>query len=114
MSAKLKPINGLSRRLTQDGSIKLEDADKYSVHAMRQTNEFPRMVVQMVAVGAESGALDTMLDKSAIFYEEMIDNANDGLISRIELIIVAFLGIVAGDMMIAMNLSIFRMSGAMN
>jgi type II secretory pathway component PulF len=44
----------------------------------------------------------------------MIDNANDSLISRIELIIVAFLGIVAGDMMIAMNLSIFRMSGAMN
>jgi len=72
------------------------------------------MVVQMVSIGEESGALDAMLDKSATYYEEMVDNAVDGLTSMIEPIIMAFLGIVVGGMMIAMYLPIFQMGGAIN
>ena len=83
-------------------------------HAMRQANVFPSMVVQMVSIGEESGALDAMLDKSATYYEEMVDNAVDGLTSMIEPIIMAFLGIVVGGMMIAMYLPIFQMGGAMS
>ena len=55
-----------------------------------------------------------MLDKSATYYEEMVDNAVDGLTSMIEPIIMAFLGIVVGGMMIAMYLPIFQMGGAMS
>jgi len=72
------------------------------------------MVVQMVSIGEESGALDAMLDKSATYYEEMVDNAVDGLTSMIEPIIMAFLGVVVGGMMIAMYLPIFQMGGAMS
>ena len=83
-------------------------------YAMRQANLFPSMVVQMVAIGEESGALDAMLEKSASYYEEMIDTAVDGLTSMIEPIIMAFLGIVVGGMMIAMYLPIFAMGGAIS
>ena len=83
-------------------------------HAMRQANLFPSMVVQMVAIGEESSALDAMLEKSASYYEEMIDTAVDGLTSMIEPIIMAFLGVVVGGMMIAMYLPIFAMGGAIS
>lgn len=83
-------------------------------HAMRAADVFPSMVIQMVAIGEESGALDAMLDKSATYYEEMVDNAVDGLTSMIEPFIMAFLGIVVGGMMIAMYLPIFQMGGAMS
>jgi type IV pilus assembly protein PilC len=83
-------------------------------HAMRAAEVFPSMVVQMVAIGEESGALDSMLDKSATYYEEMVDNAVDGLTSMIEPFIMAFLGVVVGGMMIAMYLPIFQMGGAMS
>ena len=83
-------------------------------HAMSQANVFPSMVVQMVAIGEESGALDSMLEKSATYYEEMVDTAVDGLTSLIEPIIMAFLGVVVGGMMIAMYLPIFKMGGAIS
>ena len=70
------------------------------------------MVVQMVAIGEESGALDAMLDKSASYYEEMVDNAVDGLTSLMEPLIMAFLGVVIGGMMVAMYLPIFQMGKA--
>ena len=67
------------------------------------------MALQMTAIGEESGALDAMLDKSASYYEEMVDNAVDGLTSLIEPLIMAFLGVVIGGMMVAMYLPIFQM-----
>ena len=81
-------------------------------HSMRQTEVFPSMVVQMVAIGEESGALDDMLDNSASYYEEMVDNAVDGLTSLMEPLIMAFLGVVIGGLMIAMYLPIFQMGKA--
>ncbi len=77
--------------------------------AMRQTNLFPNMVVQMVAIGEESGALDSMLNKAADFYEEEVDAAVDGLSSLIEPLIMAFLGVVVGGLVIAMYLPIFKL-----
>lgn len=80
--------------------------------AMDRTGLFPSMVVQMVAIGEESGELDKMLNKVADFYEEEVDNAVDALSSLIEPIIMAFLGVVVGGLVIAMYLPIFTMAQA--
>jgi type IV pilus assembly protein PilC len=80
--------------------------------AMNATGLFPNMVVQMVAIGEESGELDKMLGKVADFYEAEVDDAVASLSSLIEPIIMAFLGIVIGGLVIAMYLPIFKMAGA--
>ncbi len=77
--------------------------------AMRDTNMFPNMVVQMVAIGEEAGSLDQMLSKVADFYEEEVDNAVDGLTSLLEPLIMAVLGVIIGGLVIAMYLPIFKM-----
>ena len=82
-------------------------------YSMKQANVFPNMVIQMVAIGEEAGALDGMLDKAATYYEEMVDNAVDGLTSLMEPIIMSFLGVVIGGLIIAMYLPIFSMGDAM-
>ncbi len=80
--------------------------------AMKQQQIFPNMVIQMVAIVEESGALDGMLDKAATYYEEMVDNAVEGLTSLMEPIIMSFLGVVIGGLIIAMYLPIFSMGDA--
>ncbi|MCH4247698.1 MAG: type II secretion system F family protein [Acinetobacter populi] len=77
--------------------------------AMRQTQRFPSMAIQMVAIGEESGALDSMLDKVATHFENEVDNAVDGLTSMMEPLIMAVLGILVGGLVIAMYLPIFQM-----
>jgi type IV pilus assembly protein PilC len=77
--------------------------------SMRNTGVFPNMVLQMVAIGEESGALDDMLDKSADYYEEQVDNAVDAMTSLMEPIIMAVLGVVIGGLIIAMYLPIFQL-----
>ena len=77
--------------------------------AMRSTNLFPSMAVQMVAIGEESGSLDAMLDKVATHYESEVDNAVDGLTSMMEPLIMAILGVLVGGLVIAMYLPIFQM-----
>lgn len=81
--------------------------------SMKQADVFPNMVIQMVAIGEESGALDGMLDKAATYYEEMVDNAVEGLTSLMEPLIMSFLGVVIGGLIIAMYLPIFGMGDAM-
>jgi type IV pilus assembly protein PilC len=83
-------------------------------YSMKKTEAFPNMVIQMVAIGEESGALDSMLDKAATYYEEMVDNAVDGLTSLMEPIIMSFLGVVIGGLIIAMYLPIFKMGDAIS
>ena len=80
--------------------------------AINATGLFPNMVVQMVAIGEESGEVDTMLDKVADFYESEVDDAVAGLSSLLEPIIMAFLGVVIGGMVVAMYLPIFKLAGA--
>jgi type IV pilus assembly protein PilC len=77
--------------------------------AMDNTGLFPNMVVQMIAVGEESGALDTMSAKVADFYEAEVDNAVDGMSSLLEPLIMAILGVLVGGMVIAMYLPIFKL-----
>ena len=78
--------------------------------AMKQTGLFPHMVVQMVAIGEEAGALDTMLFKVAEFYEQEVNNAVDALASLIEPLIVVMLGVIVGSMVVAMYLPIFKLA----
>lgn len=77
--------------------------------SMRDTGLFPNMVVQMVAIGEESGSIDQMLGKIADFYEEEVDNAVDALSSLMEPIIMAVLGVLIGGLVVAMYLPIFKM-----
>lgn len=77
--------------------------------AMRASNLFPPMAVQMVAIGEESGALDAMLDKVATHFENEVDNAVDGLTSMMEPLIMAILGVLVGGLVVAMYLPIFQM-----
>ena len=68
---------------------------------------FPPMVVQMISVGEATGALDTMLGKIAEFYEEEVDTAVAGLLTLLEPVMIAFLGVAVGGIVIAMYLPIF-------
>lgn len=77
--------------------------------SMKSQGVFPSMVIQMVAIGEESGALDGMLDKVATHFEQEVDNAVDGLTSLLEPLIMAFLGVVVGGLVIAMYLPIFKL-----
>lgn len=77
--------------------------------AMQNSDVFPNMVLQMVAIGEESGALDTMLGKVAEFYEREVDDMVDALSSLMEPIIMAVLGVIIGGLIIAMYLPIFKM-----
>lgn len=77
--------------------------------AMRSTGIFPSLAIQMTAIGEESGALDTMLDKVATFYENEVDNMVDGLTALMEPMIMAVLGVLVGGLIIAMYLPIFTL-----
>jgi type IV pilus assembly protein PilC len=76
---------------------------------MEMTELFPNMVVQMVAVGEESGSLDEMAAKVADFYEAEVDAAVDNLSSLLEPAIMAILGVLVGGLVVAMYLPIFKL-----
>src|ERR1700722_2853516 len=80
--------------------------------AMESTGLFPNMVIQMIAVGEESGSLDSMSAKVAQFYEAEVDNAVDSMSSLMEPAIMAILGVLVGGMVIAMYLPIFKLGSA--
>ncbi len=77
--------------------------------ATKATGLFPNMLLQMISIGEESGALDEMLDKVATHYEEAVDNAVDSLSSLMEPVIMSILGVLVGGLMIAMYLPIFML-----
>ena len=77
--------------------------------AMRNGRVFPTIVVQMIAVGEESGSLDDMLDRSAAYYEEWVDDAVESLTSLLEPMIMSVLGVLIGGLVIAMYLPIFQL-----
>jgi type IV pilus assembly protein PilC len=77
--------------------------------AMENTGLFPNMVIQMIAVGEESGSLDEMSGKVADFYEADVDNAVDSMSSLLEPLIMAILGVLVGGLVVAMYLPIFKM-----
>jgi type IV pilus assembly protein PilC len=93
-SAILRVRSGIERGETVSGPL-------------RETGVFPSMVVQMINVGETTGALDAMLSKIADFYEEEVDAAVAGLLTLLEPIMIAFLGVVVGGIVIAMYMPIF-------
>ena len=76
-----------------------------------QTNVFPSMVVQMIAVGESTGAMDTMLQKIADFYEDEVEVAVEGLTKLLEPLMMVFIGGIVGTIMVAMYLPIFSVAG---
>jgi type IV pilus assembly protein PilC len=80
--------------------------------AMQNSNVFPNMVIQMVAIGEESGSLDSMLSKVSDFYEAEVDDAVEALSSLMEPMIMVVLGTLIGGMVIAMYLPIFKLGQA--
>jgi len=78
---------------------------------LAESRVFPTMVVQMIGVGEQTGAMDQMLTKIADFYEEEVDAAVSGLTSLIEPVMMAFLGVVVGGLIVAMYLPIFKLAG---
>lgn len=78
--------------------------------AMKQTNLFPHMVIQMTGIGEEAGALDAMLFKVAEYYEQEVNNAVDALSSLLEPIVMVVIGTIVGGMVIGMYLPIFKLA----
>ncbi|MBP7146979.1 MAG: type II secretion system F family protein [Acidobacteria bacterium] len=76
---------------------------------LRETKVFPNMVVQMIAVGEQTGALDTMLSKIADFYEDEVDEATQNLLSLLEPLMIVFLGTIIGAIVISMYLPMFSL-----
>jgi type IV pilus assembly protein PilC len=112
----LDTVAGATGSIMYDEAVaKVRDdvAVGYSLNlAMKQIGIFPPMVVQMVGIGEESGALDSMLFKVAEFYEQEVNNAVDAMTSLMEPFIIVVLGTLVGGMVIAMYLPIFKLGMA--
>jgi type IV pilus assembly protein PilC len=81
------------------------------VDPLRESGVFPNMVVQMIGVGEQTGALDAMLQKIADFYEDEVDAAVGDLLTAMEPMMILFLGIVVGGVVISMYLPLFSLIG---
>jgi len=96
----------------ENGVLKMRDevaTGQRLQRAIEATGLFPNMVVQMIAVGEESGSLDEMAGKVATFYETEVDNAVDAMSSLLEPLIMVVLGVLVGGLVIAMYLPIFKL-----
>jgi type IV pilus assembly protein PilC len=117
ISSGVPILDGLEITARTSGNSVIEDAVMVTrtsiergetiAQPLRETSVFPPMVVQMIGVGEATGALDTMLAKIADFYEEEVDTAVAGLLTLLEPVMIAFLGVVVGGIVIAMYLPIF-------
>jgi type IV pilus assembly protein PilC len=117
-------LDGLEITAKTAGNAIIEDAImgvRKSVEAGRtiaeplgETKVFPPMVVQMIGVGEQTGALDAMLNKIAEFYEEEVDNAVAGLMKLMEPIMIAILGTVIGTIVVAMYMPMFDLISKIN
>tara|TARA_R110000824_G_scaffold372077_2_gene561986 strand:- start:17708 stop:18940 length:1233 start_codon:yes stop_codon:yes gene_type:complete len=81
--------------------------------AMRMTNHFPPLAIQMVSIGEEAGSLDAMLNRVADYYEEEVDNKVDALTSLMEPVIIVVLGVLVGGVVVSMYLPIFDLGSAL-
>lgn len=96
-------------RLATEGIQKEVSAGTSLTTAMTDSRVFPSMVLQMCAIGEESGSLDHMLGKAADFYEAEVDDTVAGLSSLLEPVIIVFLGSVVGGIVVSMYLPIFKL-----
>ena len=120
MSSGVPILEGLTIVSKTAGNVIIEKAlletrksiaeGKTIAEPLAETDIFPAMVVQMIAVGEATGALDTMLAKIADFYDDEVDTAVDAMTALLEPFMMVFLGGVVGGMIIAMYLPIFKMA----
>jgi type IV pilus assembly protein PilC len=114
-------LDGLQITARTAGNSIIEDAIRATRKSVEEgktiseplgdTDVFPPMVVQMIAVGEQTGALDTMLSKIADFYEDEVDIAVAGLMKLLEPVLIAFLGVAIGGIVIAMYMPMFSLIG---
>ena len=119
ISSGVPILNGLEITARTSGNAVVEDAvmaTRKSVEGgqslaapLKETDVFPPMVVQMISVGEQTGALDNMLSKIADFYEDEVDTAVGNLMTLMEPILILFLGTVVGGIVISMYLPIFSL-----
>ena len=120
MSSGVPILEGLSIVSKTSGNKVIEDAllktrqsiseGRTIAEPLAETGIFPSMVVQMIAVGEATGALDTMLSKIADFYDDEVDTAVDAMTALLEPIMMVFIGGIVGGMIIAMYLPIFKLA----
>ena len=113
----LEPVARATGNIVYEGAV-LNIRDEVATgqqlqQAMKMSGVFPTIATRMIGVGEESGALDTMAERVADFYEERLDNAVDGLTSLLEPLIMAVLGLIVGGLVVAMYLPVFRMGQVM-
>jgi len=119
ISSGVPILDGLDITARTSGNAVVEDAilaTRKSIEGgntiaapLKETAVFPPMVVQMIGVGEATGALDTMLSKIADFYEEEVDTAVAGMLTLMEPVMIAFLGVIVGGIVVAMYMPIFDM-----
>ena len=119
ISSGVPILDGLDITARTSGNAVVEDAilaTRKSIEGgntiaapLKETDVFPPMVVQMIGVGEATGALDTMLSKIADFYEEEVDTAVAGMLTLMEPVMIAFLGVIVGGIVVAMYMPIFDM-----
>jgi type IV pilus assembly protein PilC len=119
VSSGVPILDGLEITAKTAGNVIVKDAVMHArasiregdtiASPLRQSGVFPPMVVQMITVGEETGALDEMLTKIADFYDSEVDTAVDALTSVIEPVMIVIMGAIVGGMVVAMYLPIFRM-----
>jgi type IV pilus assembly protein PilC len=117
-------LKGLEITAETAGNVILSDAIKETRSSIGQgetisgplskCDVFPPMVVQMIAVGEETGALDAMLSKIADFYDDEVDTAVATLTSVIEPVLIVIMGVIVGGMVIAMYMPMFEMVKAIS
>ncbi|WP_444902936.1 type II secretion system F family protein [Microbulbifer sp. CnH-101-E] len=109
----LKSVAGSTgNSIYEEATLKIRDSVATGIplnSALRSSGLYPVMLVQMTAIGEESGALDEMLQKAADYYEEAVDNMVDNLTTLLEPMIMAILGVLVGGLLIAMYLPIFQL-----
>jgi type IV pilus assembly protein PilC len=117
VSSGVPILEGLEITARTSGNAIVEDAimatrksveeGKTIAEPLKASEVFPPMVVQMVAVGEQTGALETMLSKIADFYEDEVDEATANLLALLEPVMIAFLGVIIGGIVISMYMPMF-------
>ena len=105
--------NAVVERALQKVRRSLEEG-KSLTEPLKESEVFPGMVTQMIAVGEQTGAMDAMLQKIADFYEEEVDAAVKDLLTALEPIMIVFLGVVVGGVVISMYLPLFSLIGKLS
>ena len=121
VSSGVPILDGLEIVAKTAGNVVVEEAimkvrqaiseGKTIAEPLQQSGVFPPMVVQMIAVGEATGAMDAMLSKIADFYDDEVDDAVGALTAMMEPLLMVFLGVVVGGLVIAMYLPIFKIAG---